>query len=90
MAKSVETVVIITDNAKFALAKYAITFDAVPPGQHATNIKPTAKEASRFNNFAIPQPTKGITVYCAKAPKPIAPGTLSICLKSLTFKVNRL
>mgnify|MGYP001472929260 CR=1 FL=1 len=36
------------DSARFALAKYAITFDAVPPGQHETKIKPTAKNGGKL------------------------------------------
>ena len=40
MANKVLTAVIETERATSALAKKLITFEAVPPGQLATNIKP--------------------------------------------------
>ena len=42
-ASKVETVVTPTDSVKSPFAKYVITLEAVPPGQHPTNITPTAK-----------------------------------------------
>ena len=62
MAAKVEKVVIQTDSAKLALAKYAITFDAVPPGQQETRIKPTAKKVGSSKIIANHHPSKGITV----------------------------
>ena len=37
----------VTDKATSALAKYAITLDAVPPGQEATKIIPTTKKEGK-------------------------------------------
>ena len=50
MEARVEQAVMVTDRATSALAKYAITLDAVPPGQEATKINPTAKKESKWNN----------------------------------------
>ena len=49
IAAIVEIVVIVTDNARLDLDKYTITFEAVPPGQLETKIKPTAKNGGKLN-----------------------------------------
>jgi hypothetical protein len=41
-ASRVDTAVMETERATSALAMYAMTLLAVPPGQHATRIRPTA------------------------------------------------
>ena len=64
IAANVENVVIHTESARFALAKKAITLEAVPPGQHETRINPTAKKVGKSNNFARNHPIKGIIVNC--------------------------
>ena len=43
MAAMVDIAVMVTDNGRFAFARYVTTFDAVPPGQQDTIIIPTAK-----------------------------------------------
>ena len=47
IAAKVEIEVIQTESATFAFAKYAITLEAVPPGQQETKISPTAKKGGR-------------------------------------------
>ena len=42
----------LTDKATSAFAKYAITFEAVPPGQEETNIIPTEKSGDNSKIFA--------------------------------------
>ena len=49
IAAIVEIVVIETDNARLDLDKYTITFEAVPPGQLETKIKPTEKNGGKLN-----------------------------------------
>ena len=56
IAARVEQVVMATDSATLALAKNAITLDAVPPGQHATNMRPTAKKGGRSKRGSQPPP----------------------------------
>ena len=38
--------------------------EAVPPGQHATNIRPTANSAGNPIAIATSQPESGMIVYC--------------------------
>ena len=61
-ARTVETIVIPTDNAISPLAKNVITFDDVPPGHVPTNTTPTANSAGKLNNFANINANKGIIV----------------------------
>jgi hypothetical protein len=61
-ASKVEVNVTITANATLARARKLITFDAVPDGQLATRISPTAKPASRFSTRASSQPESGMMV----------------------------
>ncbi len=46
----------VTESATFTLAKYTITVEAVPPGQLATKIRPTAKKGGRSERDAKIQP----------------------------------
>jgi hypothetical protein len=48
IAAIVETVVMVTDNARLDLDKNTITLEAVPPGQLETKIKPTAKNGGKL------------------------------------------
>lgn len=52
----------VTDNARFALAKNDITFDAKPLGDEPTNITPAAISGGKLNKIAIETPIKGIMV----------------------------
>ena len=47
MATKVEMDVVVTDKGTLALARQHTTFEAVPLGQHATKINPTAKNVGR-------------------------------------------
>jgi len=75
-ALGVETAVIVTESATSTLARYEITFEAVPPGQHATRIRPTAKAGGRSKRYPKLHPKNGITVYCNKTPTPTRRGSL--------------
>lgn len=86
-AATVEQNVITTDNATFALAMNATTFDAVPPGQHATSIRPTARSGGNPNARATTQPALGITRNWAKKPVATARGIFPIALKAPTSSV---
>ena len=58
--ETVEIKVILTEKATFKFDRYAITLDAVPPGQHETKINPTAKKSGRSKILEIVHPKKGI------------------------------
>lgn len=47
------------------------TLDAVPPGQHESNIKPTETEGGSPKDLLIINPRAGIIVYWATHPKSI-------------------
>ena len=51
-ASSVEMIVIATDSATSVRARNAMTFDAVPPGQHETRMSPTARGVGRSECLA--------------------------------------
>ena len=55
-------------------------FDAVPPGQQATRIRPTARPCSRSSARAIPQPLKGMTTNCSPTPIATARGSRTACV----------
>ena len=57
---TVEIKVILTEKATFKFDRYAITLDAVPPGQHETKINPTAKKSGKSKILEIVHPKKGI------------------------------
>ena len=88
MAPKVEQVVMATDKATLALAKKAITLEAVPPGQQATRINPTAKKGGNWNKIPNPQPNNGITVNCKNIPKTTHEGVLATKAKSFQDKVS--
>jgi hypothetical protein len=62
-AQRVDTAVMETDSGTSANARYEITFEATPPGQHDTRISPTASGAGSPINEATDHPIKGMTVY---------------------------
>lgn len=47
------------------------TLEAVPPGQEASNIKPTDKAGGSANNLLMTSPSDGIIVYWATQPASI-------------------
>src|SRR5688572_26092111 len=63
-------------------------FEAVPPGQLATRINPTASPGSSLQSRAANQPDNGMTVYCSKNPSATAPGIFASRLKSSTVSVS--
>ena len=63
------------------------TFDAVPPGQQETRIKPTANSGGKFINVAIPQPKNGMIRNCNPTPIRTGRGDLATVLKSSKFNV---
>src|SRR5687768_11076321 len=77
IAAKVEHIVIRTDSATFPFARYVTTFDAVPPGQHATKINPAANWSGNFRACAIAHPRNGMIEYCATKPTATAFGILS-------------
>ena len=58
----------VTDRATSARARNAMTFEAVPPGQHETRIRPTAKGVGRSSSRPMLHPSSGISVYCSATP----------------------
>ena len=86
-APKVEHMVSITDNATSVRAMYDTTFDAVPPGQQATRIKPTANGVGSPSVVAMPQPIMGISRNCAMKPVAIARGRVVTRVKSLRERV---
>ena len=63
-------------------------FDAMPPGQLATRIMPTASPGSKPSPFAVAHPANGMIVYCAMKPKATLPGIRPTALKSSRLKVS--
>lgn len=72
IAAGVESVVIVTESATSPRAMNATMFDAVPPGQQATRMKPTANPFSSYIACAMARPDSGMTMNCS--PVPIATG----------------
>src|SRR5688500_1228165 len=58
----VATAVRVMDKAKFALARYDITFDAIPQGMLPINTTPAATSGGKLNNDASIKPINGINV----------------------------
>ena len=52
--------VMVIDNAKLALAKYAITFEATPLGEQPIKTIPAAISGGKLLNFAKINPITGI------------------------------
>ena len=63
-------------------------FDAMPPGQLATKIMPTASPGSKPSIFAVAQPASGMIVYWAMKPSATLPGMRPIALKSARLNVS--
>ena len=86
-ARSVDTPVMPTDNAKSPFAMKVITLDAVPPGHAPTSITPTAKSAGSENTFANMYAMSGMIVNCAMQPSSKSNGRENVTLKSDTVNV---
>ena len=61
-AAIVAIAVSVTDKGTFALAIYDITLEAKPLGAQPIRITPAAISGGKLNNFANPNPKKGIMV----------------------------
>ena len=62
-ASRVEAVVMATESGTSARAKKEITFEAVPPGQQETRIRPIAKGVGKLNSQPRKNPRSGISEY---------------------------
>ena len=87
-AAIVETAVIVTESGTSALARKAITLDAVPPGQQATRISPAPISAGSANAITIAYPNAGMTVYCKINPAATCPGFFRTRLKSAVVRLS--
>ena len=85
---TVEIKVMLTEKATFKFDRYAITLDAVPPGQHETKINPTAKKSGSSKALEIVQPKQGINENWVNTPMIVHLGFLYKILKSLILRVN--
>ena len=85
---NVEHKVMVIDKATLALAKKAITFEAVPPAQQPTTIKPAASSAGKAIILAIIKAANGIIVNCRTTPIAMALGEVNTRLKSAALKVR--
>src|SRR5690349_919611 len=85
-AISVEAVVTETDSARFALARYDITFEAKPLGQQHTKMIPAAISGGKLNHEASAKPTRGIIVNWQRIPTMMPFGIFNTCPKS--FRLN--
>ena len=63
-------------------------FEAMPPGQLATRMMPTASPVSSCIRVATSQPQSGMIVSWAPKPRATAPGILPMDLKSSRLRVN--
>ena len=84
----VEIKVIVTEKATFKLDRYAITFDAVPPGQHETKINPTAKKSGNCKILEIAHPKKGMIENWVNTPIIVHRGFWNKILKSVILRVK--
>lgn len=73
-ASSVETLVIATDSATSPLARYAITFEEVPPGTEPSMSSPTASAGLRPRSLATATAPSGMITNCATTPMAIGTG----------------
>lgn len=87
-ATTVDTQVMPTDNARSPFAKYVITLDAVPPGQHPTSITPIANSCGNLKIIVNSHAIEGMTINCARHPITTSFGRLKTILKSDSFNVN--
>ena len=77
-----------TDKGKSPPARYVMTLEDVPPGQHPTSITPIANSGGRLKSLARHQARLGMIVNCAIHPMIISRGRLKTILKSLMFIVR--
>jgi len=63
-------------------------FEAMPPGQLATRMMPTASPGSRSSRVATNHPQSGMIVYCATNPSATLPGMRPMALKSSRLSVS--
>ena len=81
-AQSVAQDVIEMDKATFALAIYAITFEAKPLGEQPTRRTPAAISGGKSNVLAIAKPKKGMMVNWQISPTTTALGMRTTPKKS--------
>ena len=86
-APSVVQAVITTERATSARAIAVTTFDAVPPGQQATRIRPTASGGARSVSVATVQPASGMMRNWPKNPAATVAGREATRAKSATVRV---
>src|SRR6185312_15109449 len=67
-ASEVETAVIVIDKARFAFARYDITLDAIPFGEHPTSIIPAAISGGKLLSLANVKPSNGIIIKWLPTP----------------------
>ncbi len=87
-AAKVEQAVISTESGRFPPARWVMTFEAVPPGQQATRIRPTAIGGERPIHPATAQPASGMMTNWAAMPSSAIHGVLSASRKSAKRRVN--
>ena len=85
--RSVEQHVIVTESATSTFARNAITFDAVPPATDPTRTHPAASSPEKPKDFAIRNPTSGITRNCSPTPVATAHGRFATRKKSASESV---
>ncbi len=86
--KNVEAIVKEIDKGKWAFDRYAITFDAVPPGQQPKTTNPISNSSLKPNNFAKKKEAVGIIVNCNTNPVIIHLGLKNTCLIWLNVIVS--
>ena len=64
----------VTDKATSPLASIENTFDELPPGQQATNVRPMKYMGGRFSAHAMPNAINGNRTICPAIPAKIARG----------------
>ena len=67
-ASMVDTAVMVIDNAKFALARKEITFEAIPFGEQPIRMIPAAISGGKPLNLASVKPSKGIIIKWLPTP----------------------
>src|SRR5699024_4918815 len=87
-ARSVVTEVAVTDKATLPLARYVITLEEVPPGQHPTKITPIAISLGKLNRKTRETAMIGIATNCATATTKILNGAFNTFLKSCVVSVS--
>ena len=75
--------VIVMDNARFAFARYDITLEARPLGEHPIKIIPAAISAGKLVTLANPKPSNGMMINWLITPITTPLGDLTTAAKSL-------